>query len=292
MPVTSELVGTTLGPSTHHVDERWTMAYAAALEETADHYFDTTRPAGIVAHPLFAVCVEWPVIVSGRDAAERLGVLPEETRRAVHATHDLTVHRLIRPGDTLSTTATHTGVEQRSPGAFVTTRLETRDAQSELVAVTEQGALYLGVPTTGEERPAPAAEPPELLDAEGATWSQIQVRIPHGAAHTYTECARIWNPIHTDEAVARAAGLPGIILHGTATMALAVSRIVDACADGDPSRVRRIVGRFGAQVPMPSTITVRLSATERSSDGTMAVPYDVSNQEGGRAIDRGIVVLG
>ena len=43
------------------------------------------------------------------------------------------------------------------------------------------------------------------------------------AAHVYTEGARIWNPIHTDAAVAARAGLPGIILHGTATLALAVS---------------------------------------------------------------------
>ena len=46
-------------------------------------------------------------------------------------------------------------------------------------------------------------------------WSE-RVEVPYHLGHVYTECARIWNPIHTDLAVARAAGLPGPILHGTA----------------------------------------------------------------------------
>jgi acyl dehydratase len=43
------------------------------------------------------------------------------------------------------------------------------------------------------------------------------------AALVYTECSRIWNPIHTNPAVATRAGLPRPILHGTATLAMAVS---------------------------------------------------------------------
>src|SRR6266581_3658401 len=34
-------------------------------------------------------------------------------------------------------------------------------------------------------------------------WSET-VAVAANAAHVYTECARIWNPIHTDDAVARA----------------------------------------------------------------------------------------
>jgi acyl dehydratase len=272
MPVTTDLVGMTLDPATHDVDERWTMAYAAALADTDQRYFDTTHADGVVAHPMFAVCAEWPVIVSWRDASERLGITPDETRRSVHATHDLTVHRLIRPGDALTTTAVFTGVEQRTPGAFVTIRLETRDARGELVATTSQGNLYLGVPVVGDDQPADLTAPLVPPDAHGSPASEIVVPIAHGAAHTYTECARIWNPIHTDEAVAREAGLPGIILHGTATMALAVSRVVDECADGDPGRVRRITGRFGAQVLMPSTVTARLHEVQARPDDTLAVP--------------------
>ena len=77
------------------------------------------------------------------------------------------------------------------------------------------------------------------------------------AAHVYSECARIWNPIHTDLAVAREAGLSAPILHGSATLALAVSQVIRRDLDGDPTRVREVAARLTGMVSMPSTITVR-----------------------------------
>jgi acyl dehydratase len=103
-------------------------------------------------------------------------------------------------------------------------------------------------------------------------------------AHVYTECARIFNPIHTDAAVARVAGLPAIILHGTATLALAVSRIVEAHLHNDPTRVERIAGRFAAMVMMPSTLTVRSARLNGSG-----VHFEVLNANGERAIREGYV---
>ena len=112
------------------------------------------------------------------------------------------------------------------------------------------------------------------------------------AAHVYTECARIWNPIHTDPAVAHAAGLPGIILHGTATLALGVSRIVEAFADGHPERVRRISGRFGAMVALPSAIETQVLARVPATDGTAhEIWFEVRNAEGDPAVRAGCVVV-
>ena len=295
MPVPTDMVGEVIGPITHDVDERWTMAYAASLGDTHDCYFDTLSADGVVAHPMFAVCPEWPVIVAGRDASDRWGITPDEVQRSVHATHDLTVHRLVRPGDQLTTSVTYSGVEQRKPGTFQTMRIDTADAAGEPVATTYQGGVFLNVKTAGDDRPDPDAPPePDFGDLPAAPLAEIGVPVAHGAAHSYTECARIWNPIHTDAAVARKAGLPGIILHGTATLALGVSAVVDAVADRDPSRVRRIVCRFRAMVLMPSTINVRIwdvTPVTDGSDATEAVRFDVLNAEGGPAIDRGVVFL-
>lgn len=58
MRIPAGIVGTTVGLDVQEIDARWLMAYAAALGETAPEYFDTTRPAGILAHPLFPVCYE------------------------------------------------------------------------------------------------------------------------------------------------------------------------------------------------------------------------------------------
>ena len=68
MAIPTDLAGMTLDAVVHEVDARWTMAYASALGDHQPHYLDTTRPEGIVAHPLFSVCPEWPVIVKSQVA--------------------------------------------------------------------------------------------------------------------------------------------------------------------------------------------------------------------------------
>ena len=283
MPVAAACVGAAGTALATEIDARWLMAYAAGLGHDDACYPDTTR--GIVAHPLFPVCVEWPVFLAthGLPGAERLK--PEERLRGVHATHDLAIHRPIRPGDRLSTAATVVGVERRSPGAYQVVRLDTRDAAGEPVCTTWYGTLYRGVEVEGPECPAGDLPPrPEPPDAD-APRSEHVIPVSAGAAHLYTECARIWNPIHTDAAVAARAGLPGIILHGTATLALAVSRVVERECGGDPTRVRRIAGRLGAMVPMPSEISV--SICERRGD---AVHFEVRNAAGQTAIRDGLVL--
>jgi acyl dehydratase len=124
----------------------------------------------------------------------------------------------------------------------------------------------------------------------GGTAREHRLPISAGAAHVYTECARIWNPIHTDAAVAAKAGLPGLILHGTATLAMVVSSIIEAEAGGDPERVAQIYGRFGAMVLMPSEITVRIVGRDKVAAGD-AVFFETLSAEGGRAVRDGVVLL-
>ena len=67
LQIPASVVGLTAGPREHEIDARWLMAYAAALGEEAPEYFDTTRSGGILAHPLFPVCYEWPLALDVRD---------------------------------------------------------------------------------------------------------------------------------------------------------------------------------------------------------------------------------
>ena len=289
MPIPTDMVGDQIGPLKHEVDARWVMAYSAALGDTQDCYFNTSRENGIVAHPMFAVCPEWPVIVQGRDLADKWGITPEETRQSVHATHDLVIHRLARPGDVLQTRLTYTGVENKSPGAYTTMKLETSDAEDQPVFTTYQGGMYLGVPTEGDDRPArDTPDVPDLGPLPDKPLTEILVPVAHGAAHTYTESARIWNPIHTDAAVAKAAGLPAIILHGTATLALGVSATISTVAEGNPERVRRIRGRMASMVLMPSTVTVRVQDVTPVG-GQDVARFEVLTEDGGPAINQGLV---
>ncbi len=292
MAIPTTLAGTGVEPMVHEVDERWTMAYAASLGDTLPEYFDTTTAHGVVAHPLFAVCPEWPVLVSGRRRSEEAGISPAEVQTSVHATHDVTIHRLVRPGDVLTTTLETAGVINIKPGAMSTSRLETTDAEGLPVASTTQNGIYLGIPAEGPDAPDP--DPPRPIEATERIGQpdSYTVDLSAGAAHTYTECARIWNPIHTDKAVALAAGLPDIILHGTANLAYGVSAVVAHRAGGRPELVRRLSCRFAAMVLLPSTITVRVWQAREGSEGTMTVPFEVLNADGEPAVKDGLAVLG
>jgi len=292
MAIPSSLIDLGVEPLRHDVDERWTMAYAAALFDHRPEYLDTTRPDGIVAHPLFSVCPEWPVIVSMRNATIARGVPQSEVITSVHATHDVTIHRLIRPGDQLTTSVSTAALMQKSPGALSITRLRTVDADGQPVATTTQAGIYLGVPLEGDDVADPDPPPHLPTPSREGTPMVRQVPVSAGAAHTYTECARIWNPIHTDKAVALAAGLPDIILHGTANLAHGVSTVVEHRCGGRPEVVRRIAGKFRAMVRLPSMMTVRVWPTTTFDDQSQAVAFEVLNEEGQPAVADGVIVLG
>ncbi|MEZ5407975.1 MAG: MaoC/PaaZ C-terminal domain-containing protein [Acidimicrobiales bacterium] len=292
MAIPTALAGLTVTPMTHHVDARWTMAYAAALGDHRPAYMDTLRAEGVVAHPLFAVCPEWPVIVSSRAASEERGVSPDEVITSVHAGHDTTIHRLIRPGDVLTASLEVVGLVSRPPGAMSLTRLETVDGDGRPVTSTTQSGIYLAVPAEGDDVPDPAPPAPvEGVERRGDPVTTT-VALAAGAAHTYTECARIWNPIHTDRAVAQRAGLPDIILHGTANLAHGVTAVIDSRAEGRPELVRRVVCRFAAMVPLPSTLHIRVWPANDTGRGRSTVPFEVLNDAGAPAVKDGLVVLG
>ncbi len=285
MPVSSGSVGISGEAMTCEVDARWLMAYAASLGDEAACYLDTAAAEGISAHPLFPVCFEWPVFLTTHALPGAEPLRADERLRGVHATHDLVLHRPIRPDDRLSTVATVVGVERRPPGAYQVVRFDTRDADGNEVCTTWYGTLYRGVDVDGPQRPAADLPERPAPPAAGASRVELSVPVSATAAHVYTEGARIWNPIHTDAAVAARAGLPGIILHGTATLALAVSCVVERECGGDPLRVERIAGRFGAMVPMPSKLSV--SICEAVGE---AVHFEVRNEAGELAVRDGLVV--
>ena len=291
MQIPASVLGIAAGPREQTIEARWLMAYAAALAERAPEYFDTTRAAGILAHPVFPVCYEWPLV---QDVRARI-LAPEVAPRGVHATHRLVLHRRPRAGDRLSTVATVTALERRSPGAYLLTRLETVDSAGQLVTTTDYGSLYLGVESDGPSR-APRASselevPPNGAEGEldPPEWS-VEVPIASTLAHVYTECARIWNPIHTDRAVAHDAGLPDIILHGTATLALAVSQALRQQARGVAAPVRVLACRFGAMVRAPSRLTVRGWAPTPSSHGS-TVRFEALTEAGQPAIRDGQITF-
>lgn len=265
MKINAGIVGRETGPDEQGIDARWLMAYSAGLGERE------------YPHPLFPVCYEWPAT---RQLRERAGLVPIDAR-LVHAQHDLTIHRAPKE-EKLFITGKVVAALQRKPGTLVVYRFITTDEKKELVSTTDFSALYRDVRLDGGDRTvAPVEDPPrheQKLNPVG------EIAVSATAAHVYTECARIWNPIHTDVAHARAAGLPGIILHGTATLALSVSRALLAL-QGDAARVTRVQCRFTGMVLMPCSLEV-LGARERS-----ILAFETRGPAGEAVLSRGRIEL-
>jgi acyl dehydratase len=290
MALDASLVGTATEPLVSEVDERWTMAYAAGLGDILDCYIDTRRPDGVVAHPLFPVCFEWPAALMLR-VKHRERMPAAEAARGVHATHHTIIHRTLRPPERVTTRAVIAGIERLKPGALEVTRFDTVDDKGAPICTTFTGNIYRQVEIAGDERPATMPVAPALKTSPSRPRAESRIFVAANAAHVYTECARIWNPIHTDAKVAAAAGLPAIMLHGTATLALAVSQIIAIEGANDPERVGEIYGRFGAMVFMPSELALRIIARERIDGGRDAIFFETHSGEGGRAVRDGVVVL-
>ncbi len=272
--------GTEVGALSTSLDARWIMAYSAALGVDDPRYYDTLAREGPVAHPVFSVCYEWPAVLALRSKA----VKESWALLGVHSTHHVVIHRLPSAADRLLTRARIILVRPSRAGTLVVARLSTVDRNGRPVTTTDYGSVYRGI-TTEREASAPV-EPlvrPSTPPSSETRWTAA-VPVASRAAHIYSECARIWNPIHTDIAVARSAGLAAPILHGSATLALAVSQLIRQDLDGDPARVREIAVRFTGLVFMPSTLTVR--GRGRAGD---LLAFDAVDERGEPVLSDGVL---
>lgn len=254
MPALSSAIGHQ-AETIAEVDTRWVLAYAACLGFRPDLCLDDARPGGPVVPPTFCTGLEW--MLSGDPARSRLlGLTAEERLRGVHASQDSTFHAPFRPGTRVRVTSEIRHMRRTRAGTFAASLLECRDADTGLLHVsTWSGSILRGVDCDVEA----VGEMPDLGAAPALPPGAAVAELPtdRGLCHTYTECARIWNPIHTEREVALRAGLHDIILHGTATWALAARAVADAHAGGDVGRLRRLAGRFRAPVDAGATLLVR-----------------------------------
>jgi acyl dehydratase len=278
--ISGRIVGTEVGALSTSLDARWVMAYAAALGLDDPRYYDTLVATGPVVHPLFSVCYEWPAAVALRAKTVREAWV----LLGVHATHHVVIHRRPVADDRLLTRAQIVEVRPSRAGTLVVARFDTVDRNGRPVTTTDYGSVYRGVategPTCAPVEPLPQLEPPVSGEPR---WTAV-VPVTARAAHVYSECARIWNPIHTDIAVARAAGLPSPVLHGSATLALAVSQVIQQDLDGDPTRVAEIAARFTGLVYMPSSFVVR--GRGRAGD---VIAFDAVDTRGEPVLSDGVL---
>lgn len=287
MEIDSSFAGTTLKEHTTLVTARNTMNYAASVEDGNPFYFDDQRIGGVIAPPMFAVAATWPVSARIGEFIEAEDFPLDLMKMQVHYTEHLSFHRPIVPGDELRIKGHVAAIVPHKGGTVVTVRYDAVDGDNKPVFTEHIGALLRGVSCRdgGKGGEAlPAAHPYEEK-GKAPLWESV-LGVDALRTFVYDGCADIHFPIHTSERFARAVGLLGILLQGTATLAYAARELVNREAGGNPACLLEISCRFTGMVRPGSDIRVRALDKSVDSEGK-DLSFVVLNAEGKRAVSDG-----
>jgi acyl dehydratase len=221
-------------------------AYAEATNDRNPAYLD-----GRYAPPLFGVVPTWDVSMEALNEV----VPPEAWLGLLHAEQDMRFHRPLVPGMALVTCAEIFSVRVARSGSWVTVRVESEGESGELV-LEQFSTMFIrglgGLVEVGPERPAHGFPETE----RGRLVAEVVRHVDDDQTFRYRDASGDTNPIHVDEAYAKEAKLPGIIVHGLCTMAMCGSVVVDEVAGGDPARLARLAVRFSRPVVPGDDLTV------------------------------------
>jgi acyl dehydratase len=200
----------------------------------------------------------------------------------VHHSEHIALHRPIRPGQQLTVAGTVAAIRPHRAGTRVILRYDASDEDGQAIFTEHIGGLLRGVSCADGGRglddlppdPPPAPQGPPLWEAP--------VTVDPLFSYRYDAGSHIVFPIHTSPAFARGVGLPGIIVQGTATLALAASHLVNREAGGDPTRIVALACRFTGMV-FPGT-TIRIALQQRKEGHLF---FEVRDAQGRRVLSNG-----
>ena len=251
--------------------------YARATNDLNERYL-----AGddAVASPIFPIVPAFQFLMeAGMDPELQADLL-----RLVHGEEEHVLHKPIKAGDTLTVHPVIESIEQKETGETFTVKIDVTNQDGTEVA-TVRATSFIRGSGSGGKKPAAAGE----QEAPTVVYEE-SVKVDDDQTFRYAEASGDSNPIHQDENIAKMAGLPGIILHGMCTMAMATKGAVDGLAGGDPTRVKRVAVRFSKPVLPGQELTTKF--WELPGDGGVKTyGFETYNPDGAAVIKNGRVEI-
>ncbi len=258
------------------VDPATIHSYAAATNDLADAYYGPDA----IAPPMLHVRLMRDLLF-GIMEDPGLGL---DMLRLLHGEHDVTFHRPLRPGDLVHLRARLTHLEQKEKGLVVEARMF---GFVEGTAAVEARTLFFirgqRVAEVGRGRRAPG---PDRSMPDRAPDAALPWVVDPDQSHRYAEASLDRNPIHVDPAVAQAAGLPDVILHGLCTMAMAGAGIVRSECHHQPAALKRLAVRWTRPVFNGSRLQTRIWRTSEQERR-----FEVVQDDGQPVITHGLAEL-
>lgn len=271
------LIGKYYPPQHYGVTVEATTKYAQAYNEDNPRFLDVSKPDGVVAPPLFGAVMSWLSLMTVVTDQE-LGVDP---LRLLHREQDMLFYLPVVPGDVITSTARIAAIEERPNGEILVVQISCVNQRGETV----QDILFTAFIRDPHGREKPSERTDETPPGEPIL--RVRQTIDADQTSRYAHASGDYNPIHTDENVARLAGLPGIIVHGLCTMAFTSKVIIDHLCDRDPLRLRRLHVRFARPLFPGQEITTVVWQGQQVG-ALKRYMYETYNPEGKAVIKNGI----
>lgn len=289
MKISSKYVGVCCTPLEVEVTTRKCMNYAASIRDENSWHLDDTREGGIVAPPMLAIALTWPISEHFSDFWSADSFPYEVLARQVHYSEHIQWNRVMLPGETLRVEGKVAAILPHRAGTHFIIAYTAYDKENKIVFVEHIGGLLRGVICEDKGQGQDCVIEYGIDTGCTPEWTKEQ-HISRLAAHIYDGCADVHFPIHISPAFAKFVGLPGIIFQGTGTLAMAVKEITLSEADSNPCRIGAVQCRFTGMVKPGSDIRIQLLKKEVVQDHTKC-HFTVVNAAGKAVISDGCVEI-
>lgn len=260
----ADLVGHSYGPFTVEVTADRVAEFAVATGDDPARWVEHAPPlfANVALFAVAPVFLEDPAVVPF-------------TTSLIHSEQSFEWHRSLAVGERLRVVGKVGGVKARSGLNLVTFGLQ---AESDAGVWLDGTAVFVMAdaaagslpeqpePPVGDRPPTDPPASSKPLPTEGEPIVPLHCGASRSDLVRYAAATRDWNPIHWDHDSARAAGLPGTIVHGllmAAWMGRAAARY-----SSDPHSLAAMALRFRKPLRPgePATVTGTVGAV--AADGT------------------------
>lgn len=288
LTIDPKLVGVPWKKAYKHIGWRQTTNYAAATHDMNPRYVDDERPEGIMAPPMFAVTLGWPIARKIRDYID-VPYPQEVLDRDVHYTEYIEFHQPMKPGDDgldLEIQPVIAAMIAQRAGTNVVYKYEVRDKEGNLYHTEYNGTMLRGVECVdggkGELPYVPAPTNPDQI-----LWEKT-IHVDPEQTYLYDAATDIVFAIHTSPKYAHSVDLPTILVTGTYTIAVGVREMINQELEGHAECVKTISAKLTAMI-FPNT-DIKVQIIDKVVSGNVVeLHYRILNESGAAALSKGYV---
>jgi acyl dehydratase len=247
--------------------------YASATNDPNSIYTKKTNDKDLIASPIFPVTIVSDLFKEM--LSDDTGI---DLSRMVHGEQSITFYSVLRPWDLISPRGVISKVERRGNNDVVYfDQILYRDG--EVVAKIVSSLVVRG---SGPKSETGASTKLQSVPTGKPVFTHVMT-VSSDQPRRYADASGDHNPIHIDNDIAKAAGFPGVILHGLCTMAFAGQAVVEKALGGDIRRLKELSVRFSKPVFPGNTLTFTAFQNEK---GQLSI--QATNEQGVPVITNGV----